>query len=308
MAPDLRVMLARRPGAPGAAAVGHVDVSAAGRSELDAMLVEIMRRCVARQRCLITRMMRRTTEKCWLRRSQVSISISNRTQRGVLSDRLRRSGPPSSPAHWAPPRFVRERGPSMRSAPPLAATMSSPCERSARCVGLIPRRRIVTAFTGNELKPFKEPLLAFDERADDLVVNDKVYVNSPRSVENLLIDAAAVKARAPQTTSAFVGKLSARLSGTTIDAIERVCSNNAVIARRVERLTRDGTLSNVTLAKIRQALPSAALAATDFGSGKEIEAPTDNRAKVLIDIAADLYYQPLFDNRPRRVASYRRLQ
>lgn len=308
MAADVRVMLARRPGSPGAAAFGHVDVSAGGRNELEAMLVEIMRRYIARTEVPYHPDDEADDEEVLVaplagfdEHFQPNAAWS--LERCV--EEIRASKLPKTLGAAE----IREGAWSFHALRTAATSHDIVAVRAISPMrGLNSANKIVTAFTGNELKPFKQPLLTFDERADALVVDGKVYVASPRSVENLLIDAAAVKARAPQTTKAFVSKLSARLSPTTIDAIERVCSHNAVIARRVERLTRNGTLSHVTVAKMRQALPNAALASTDFGSGKAIEAPTDDRAKVLIDIAADLYYQPLFDNRPRRVASYRRLR
>jgi hypothetical protein len=44
-----------------------------------------------------------------------------------------------------------------------------------------------------------------------------------------------------------------------------------------------------------------------FGKRGALRAESDERATALIDIAADLYYQPRFENTPRRVGSYRRI-
>lgn len=308
MAADVRVMLARRPAAPGAAAFGHVDVSAAGRNELGSMLVEVMRRYVGRKEVPYHPDDEADDDEVLVaslagfdQHFQANAPWSlERVVSEIRADQL-----PSTLGAAD----IREGGWTFHALRTVADGHDLVAVRAISPMrGLTSSTKVVTAFTGNELKPFKEPLLAFDQKADALVVGDNVFVVAPRAVENLLIDADAVKARAPQTTQAFAGKLSAPLSSTTLDAVERVCSHNAVIARRVERLVRDGTLAHVTLDKVRQALPNAALDPGDFGSGTEIEAPTDDRARVLIDIAADLYYQPLFDNRPRRVAQYRRLK
>ncbi len=173
--------------------------------------------------------------------------------------------------------------------------------------GLSSEGKLLTAFVGTQLKPVTEPLIAFDHSADILVVGQTVFVLNPRIAERLLVDAEAVKARAPETAASFKAQLGASLSAPTVVAVQRVCSHNANVARRVERLIRDEALSRVTAAEVRTALPDAGLAKTDFGKSGPLQAATDNQATVLIDIAADLYYQPRFDQAPRRVAAYRKI-
>jgi hypothetical protein len=173
--------------------------------------------------------------------------------------------------------------------------------------GLGGQYRLLTAFIGTQLKPVTEPLIAFDHSADLLVVGQKVFVLNPRGVERLLVDAEAIKARAPETAASFNATIGAGLSAQTVTAIQRVCSHNANVARRVERLIRDERLSQVSAAEVRKALPDAGLSKTDFGKSGPLSAVTDNHATILIDIAADLYYQPRFDLSPRRVAAYRKI-
>jgi hypothetical protein len=173
--------------------------------------------------------------------------------------------------------------------------------------GLSSQGKLVTVFVDTQLKPLTEPLIAFDHSADLVVVNQKVFVLNPRGIERLLVDADAVKLRAPETAASFKTKLAAGLSSQTISAVQRVCSHNANVARRVERLNRDGALANVTAAGVRAALPDAGLSKADFGKAGPLSAVTDTHATILIDIVADLYYQPRFDAAPRRVASYRKL-
>jgi hypothetical protein len=173
--------------------------------------------------------------------------------------------------------------------------------------GLSSEGKLLTVFVGTQLKPVTEPLIAFDHGADILIVEKTVFVLNPRSAERLLVDAEAVKARAPETAASFNAQLGASLSAPTVAAVQRVCSHNANVARRVERLIRDEALSRVTAAEVRAALPDAGLTKTDFGKSGPLKAVTDSHATVLIDIAADLYYQPRFDLAPRRVAAYRKI-
>jgi hypothetical protein len=173
--------------------------------------------------------------------------------------------------------------------------------------GLNSHGKFVTAFVGTQLKPVTEPLIAFDHSADILVVGPKVFVLNPRSAERLLVDADAVKARAPETAASFNAQIGATLSAQTLAAVQRVCSQDANVARRVERLIRDEALSKVNAARVRSALPDAGLSKTDFGKSGALHAVTDRHAKVLVDIVADLYYQPRFDASPRRVAAYRKI-
>ena len=89
---------------------------------------------------------------------------------------------------------------------------------------------------------------------------------NPRSAERLLVDGEAIKARAPETAASFNAQLGATLSAKTLAAVQRVCSRDANVARRVERLIRDEALSKVTAAEVRSALPDAGLTKTDFGN------------------------------------------
>jgi hypothetical protein len=174
--------------------------------------------------------------------------------------------------------------------------------------GLDTGSKVIAAMFGTQLQLIDRPLVAFDETADLVVIDDSVYVYNPRRVEGLLVDADAVKKRAPETAKQFDSNLGASLTAPTRDAIERVCSHNANVARRVERLIRDGALGSVTASKVRAALPDAGLSKDDFGKSRALRAITESQATTLIDIAADLYYQPRFEDSPRRVASYRKLE
>ena len=168
-------------------------------------------------------------------------------------------------------------------------------------------KRIMTVVAGNELKVLDDPILGFDGRADAVVIDDKVYVAHPRQIERLFIDADAVKKRAPATTAAFEKAIAAGLTSTTTDSILRVCQKNSNVARRVERLVRDDTLKNVTEQSIRDSLSDANEKPDALGVSGPLVADNDRLARLLIDLAADLYYQPRYVDSPRRVAAYRNL-
>ncbi len=176
--------------------------------------------------------------------------------------------------------------------------------------GLDTKNKVLGLVGGNgELRPADGPVVAIDHQADAVIIDGTIYILHPRSMETQFVDAEAVKARGPATATKFKAGIAATLSTTTEAAVARVCSHNANVGRRVERLLKDGTLKNVTAARVRDALPDAGLQSTDFGpKGKPIDAVTDDHAKTLIDIAADLFYQPRFDGSPRRVASYRKMK
>lgn len=171
--------------------------------------------------------------------------------------------------------------------------------------GLGTAGKVLTKLIGNELRPVPEPLVGFDHTADVLVADQKVYVLAPSRAERLFVDAEEVKSRAQQTARKFSAGLSASLSGSTAIAVERVCSHNAFTVRRVERLIEGGNLGTVTAAQVREALPDAGLPKDAFGKKGSLEAETDVQAKILIEIAADLYYQPRFAGPSRRVGSFR---
>jgi hypothetical protein len=304
---DTRLLLGRRPETAGSPAFGHVDVNQAGRQQLETI---VKSRVGA---------LRGTT--------QVPFHPDDEAGDGeVLVAKLNGFDGFFQPnATWSLERLVkairaagtptvldasgiRHGGWSFYAIRAKAGPSDLVVVRAqSPTFGLTGPNKVVAGFFGDELKPIKEPLLRFDGAADLVVVGPKVYVQSPRLVERLFVDADAVKSRAGADAAAFSAALGAALSKETVAAIERVCSKNANIGRRVERLIRDGTLASVSAADVRSALGDAGLPAGEFGGSGPLKAATDSRAKALIDIAADLFYKPRFDDRPRRVASFRRL-
>jgi hypothetical protein len=303
----VQVVLARRPGKAAQGAFGHVDVSAAGRADLEKIVQDIAGSLRGRKQIpfhpddeadageVLTAKLKGFDS--WFQ-AQAPWSL----ERTVTE--IRRKGLPPTLGQ----KDVRGGGWSFYAVRTAVGKADVVVVRAKNpSYGLSGPGKLVTAFIGNELRPVDDPLIAFDHSADLVVVDQKVFVLRPRSAERLLVDADAVKARAPQTSASFDAKVAATLTGPTVSAVQRICSKNANVGRRVERLVRDGALNNVTAAKVRAALPDAGLSKTDFGASGPLRATTEGFATVLIDIAADLYYQPRFDSSPRRVASYRKL-
>ena len=306
--PDAQVMFVRRPPAQGATAFGHVDVSVGGREQLQEIIDTVVGLAGSKKEVefhpddlasddevLVADL---SGFDAWFQ-EKAPWSL----ERTVAE--IRSTGDPQlltasgvADGGWS---FYAIRG-AAGSKDAIIVRKKSPTW------GFDSRSKVITKIVGTELKLAREPLVAFDRSADLLVLGTKVYVFEPRRVEHLLIDADAVKARAADTTASFDGKVAASLSDATVDAVLKVCSQNANIARRVERLIRDGDLSNVTTSAVRAALPDAGLDKKDFGPSGALRAATPQHATVLIDIAADLYYQPRFSASPRRVAAYRKIR
>lgn len=307
MAATTTAMLARRPHKTGMAPFGHVDLAEGAREHLEPVVQGIASSLLAKQ--------------------QVPFHPDDEPEPGeVLVAPLKGFDAWFQPnAPWSLERVAEELRSLALPAPisatdirdggwtfyairiPFKNTDAILVRAKSPSFGLKSAGKLVTRVVGGELRPLTEPLLAFDHVADLVVVAQRVLVVDPRKVERLLVDAEAVKARAPETAAGFEAALGAKLTPATRGAIERVCSHNANVARRVERLIRDETLGNVTAAAVRAALPSAGLSPTDFGKGGPLSAGTDQHATVLVDVVADLYYQPQFDAAPRRVAVYRKL-
>ena len=168
--------------------------------------------------------------------------------------------------------------------------------------------RVITQFLGGELRPMKEPLIAVDRKGDAVIIDGTVYIFKPQTLERLLIDADEIKARAPQIVAKFDQGVAAPLSSATATWLEKACSQNSNVGRRVERLNRTSALDSMTVAKLRAGLRSAKLSKGDFGTQPSaIDVGNLDHAIALIDIAADLYYQPRFETTSRKVASFRRL-
>lgn len=303
-----RAMLGRRPDAPGVEAFGHVDVAAAGRDQLHEVVASVVNMTVGKteiefhpddlaadDEVLVAPL---SGFDDWFQ-PQAPWSL----QRAITA--IRASGRPDTltakgitDGEWT---FYSIRS-IVDGRDAVIVRTQSPTW------GLKSYSKIITKLVGKELRLVTEPLVAFDHGADVLVLGDRVYVLKPRPVERLFIDADAVKRRAPETAQAFNDQLKATLTDKTIIAAERICSHNANIARRIERLIRDGDLSRVTAAKVRAALPDAGLSKDAFGASGPIRASSDHLATVLVDIAADLYYQPRFSDASRRVAAYRNVR
>lgn len=168
--------------------------------------------------------------------------------------------------------------------------------------------RVITRFVGGELRPMKDPLIGVDHDADAVIFGGTVHIFQPQRLERLLIDADEIKARAPQIVAKFAQGLGAPLSLGAATWIERACSQNSNVGRRVERLNRTAALGSMTIAKLRAGLPAAKLPRGAFGTAQStIDVANLDHAVALVDIAADLYYQPRFETTSRKVASFRRL-
>jgi hypothetical protein len=306
-ASHVNVLLARRPAKAGLTAFGHVDVTAPGRAGLDRIVSDLYGAVSALEEVhfhpddeaaadeVLTSSLKGFDS--WFQ-EKAPWSLER-----TVSE-IRRKGLPEALGEAE----IRDGGWSFYAIRVVKAGTDVVAVRAkSPSWGLSSDGKLLTAFIGTKLKPVTEPLIAFDQSADLLVVGQKVHVLNPRSAERLLVDAEAVKARAPETAASFNATLGATLSAKTVAAVQRVCSHNANVARRVERLVRDEALSKVTAAAVRSALPDAGLSKVDFGKTGALQAVTDNHATILVDIAADLYYQPRFDVSPRRVASYRKV-
>lgn len=174
--------------------------------------------------------------------------------------------------------------------------------------GLKHGNRVITHFVGNELRLMKDPLVGLEHDADAVIIGGTVYIFRPQRLERLLIDADEIKARAPQIASKFATGVSAQFSPATATWIEKACSHNSNVGRRVERLNRTGALKSMTAAKLRAGMSAAKLPKDAFGpTPSTIDVGTVDHAIALVDIAADLYYQPRFEKTSRKVAVFRRL-
>jgi hypothetical protein len=303
---DIRAMLGRRP-PKGGAAFGHVDLNKKARSELAAIVRKLRIECEAK--------------------TKIEFHPEDSADEGeILSGKLKGFDQNyQAKAAWSLERTVtaiRASGvPAVLGAKDVAEGGWSFYalrlkEKSSDTVlirshsptyGLGPNR-FFTRMVGTELRPVSEPLLGFDHDADVLVVGKAVYVVHPERVERLFVDAQEVKRRAPQSVRRFVKDFAATLSPKTANALEHACSHNAPLTRRVERLVGEANLGSMKAPMVRMALPDAGLSEDAFGKRGALKAESDLMAKILIEIAADLYYQPRFAGPSRRVGSYRNVK
>jgi hypothetical protein len=307
-APDTLVMLARRPHAPALVAFGHVDVAPAGRRQLHEIVTELARFVTAKEPVSFHPDDLAADDEILVSPLKGFDAWFQDQALWSLERAVREIRAAGSPATLTSAGIVQGKWSFYVVRSTVDAKDVIIVRAKAPSWGLSGQNRLLTKVVGDELKLVDEPLIAFDRTADLVVVDQQVHVVDPRASERLLIDADAVKDRAEQTAAAFRGKLRATLSPKTLTAVERVCSNNANVARRVERLTRDTELSRVTAAKVRAALKDAGLPTNAFGSSGPLKAVSDRDATILVDIAADLYYQPRFADAPRRVAAYRKVR
>jgi hypothetical protein len=302
----VELLLARRPETVGQAAFGHVDVTRAGREGLEDVVDDAVRQIEGL--------------------TEIDFNPDDRAEDGeILTAPLRGFDDwYQAQAPWSLERVVDElRNPGLPDVLDEEGirhgrwgfyAIRVPIEnmdiivvRAKSPTWGLTSNKFFASLVGTQLQPVTEPLLAFDRTADLIVVDDTVHVLNPGAVERLFVDADAIKARADRTTASFGAALAARVTNPTLDAIQAVISHNANVGRRVEKLVRSGVLPNVTAAGVRAALPDAGLQLGDFGASGPLQAVTPDHATKLIEIAADLYYQPRFESSSRKVAYFRRL-
>jgi hypothetical protein len=303
---DVRAMLGRRPG-KNQKAFGHVDLQKNARLELATFISDLRKQCEAKK--------------------EIAFHPEDRAEDGEILTGLLEGfdGNYQPKAPWSLEKAIKEiraKGvPSVLGAKDIEdgewtfyvlrlkeGSKDAVLIRShSPTYGLGPNR-FLGRLVGTVLKPVEEPLIGFDRTADVLVVDSKVYVVYPDRADRLFVDAEEVKRRAPQVAKRFAKDLGAGLTAETATAVERVCSHNAPVTRRVERLIAEGNLSTVKAPSLRRALPDAGLPEDAFGKSGKLRAQTDLMARILIDVAADLYYQPRFASSSRRVGSYRNVK
>lgn len=301
---DVRAMMGRRPH-KGETAFGHVDLSQKARVELAEIVRQVRQRCEAKES--IPFHPEDSAEEGEILTGDLSGFDSNYQDKAPWSiertvKEIRATGLPNllgakdlSDGAWSFYALRLKEG----GHDAVLVRGKSPT------YGLGSAGKVLTKLIGNELRPVPEPLVGFDYSADLLIVDEAVYVLDPDRIERIFVDAEEVKKRAPQTAQKFGAGIAASLSPPTALAVERICSHNAFTARRVERLIKDGNLGAVTAPEVREALPDAGLPKNAFGQRGALKAETDAQAKILIEITADLYYQPRFAGPSRRVGSYR---
>lgn len=300
---DVRAMLGRRP-PKGKSAFGHVDLNRKARSELAVIVRKLRTDCEAKSKIVFHP--EDSAEDGEVLSGELENFDQNYQAKAAWSlertvAEIRASGVPTVLGT----KDVAEGGWSFYALRLKEKTSDTILIRShSPTYGLGPSR-IFTRMVGTELRPVSEPLLGFDHDADVVVVGQTVYVLHPERVERLFVDAEEVKRRAPQSVKRFVKDFAATLSPKTAGALEHACSHNAPLTRRVERLISEANLDSMKAPKVRAALPDAGLSEDAFGKSGPLKAESDAMAKILVEIAADLYYQPRFAGPSRRVGSYR---
>lgn len=301
------MMLGRRP-RKGESAFGHVSMNSAAQAEVDQIVKDLLR--AARKATPIDydpdyapesgEVMVHPVRGIDEQFQQAAAWSLERTQEEITSDGLPRtiSAAELDDGSWS---FYAMHSESSGTAATLVRA-KGPTH------GLKHTNRLITEFVGGELRPFKEPLIGLDYEAEAVIADETVYIFQPQRLERLLVDAEKVKARAPETASKFGTGLAAKLGRSTPKWIRQACAMNANVGRRVERLNRYADLELMTVDALRAGLKEAKLPADAFGTHpSRIDVNSLDHAIALIDIAADLYYQPRFEKNPRRVASFRRL-
>jgi hypothetical protein len=300
---DVRAMLGRRP-PKGKSAFGHVDLNKKARSELAVIVRKLRADCEAKSKIVFHP--EDSAEDGEILSGELKGFDQNYQAKAAWSlertvAEIRASGVPTVLGT----KDVAEGAWSFYALRLKEKTSDTVLIRShSPTYGLGPSR-VFTRMVGTELRPVSEPLLGFDHDADVVVVGQTVYVLHPERVERLFVDAEEVKRRAPQSAKRFVKDFAATLSPKTASALEHACSHNAPLTRRVERLIGEANLGSMKAPRVRSALPDAGLSEDAFGKTGALKAESDAMAKILVEIAADLYYQPRFAGPSRRVGSYR---
>jgi hypothetical protein len=170
--------------------------------------------------------------------------------------------------------------------------------------GLNPNGKVMAKLVGGRLAKAEEAIFRFDHKADLVVIDDDVFVFQPQRIEQLFVDADAVKARAETSVAALLADITVGASDATVEALVAACEASARTGRRVERLTRDGVLRNAEFSSIADELEIAGYG-RDWLGEDELNFEHPERAGVLLDVLEDRFWRPKFYGGVRRASSWR---
>jgi hypothetical protein len=161
---------------------------------------------------------------------------------------------------------------------------------------------LMTLFGEQGLRRLEDPVFVFEAGFDLVISPDEVAVLRLEAFNRMFADLNTLALAAPANAGKIAGMVG-QVAPEAVEALARAGAARPSVARRLQRLARDGAVPRVAPADLSLAIRKHGLDPAQIVPGDEI-AFSQEQAMVFLDLIEQLYYETDFTGEHRRSDRY----
>jgi hypothetical protein len=161
---------------------------------------------------------------------------------------------------------------------------------------------LMTLFGEQGLRRLEDPVFVFEAGFDLVISPDEVAVLRLEAFNRMFADLNTLALAAPANAGKIAGMVG-QVAPEAVEALARAGAARPSVARRLQRLARDGAVPRVAPADLSQAVSKHGLDPAQIVAGEEITF-SQEQAMVFLDLIEQLYYETDFTGEHRRSDRY----